>query len=318
MQHTPPPFFKQGPSANARLLFFAVFALSLIVMDYRFGLLKWARWATATALYPVQQVMLLPRELTRGGWGYLSDQQRLLEENRALKKQSIQQTASAERVQQLQAEVEQLRHLIGLRETQRPGGVIAEVLYEARDPFVHRLVLDRGSAHGMTIGMPVLDDVGVVGQITRVFPMTSEVTLITDKEQAIPVQVARNGLRAIVFGSAGGRDTASLEIRFLPGNADVQENDVLLTSGLDGTYPPGLPVAKVVRVDRTGVTGFARILCTPLAGVYRHRFLMVLQHKNGLPPPPPPVEAEVPTKAGRKLAPAGPGRSEESKSGATQ
>jgi rod shape-determining protein MreC len=142
--------------------------------------------------------------------------------------------------------------------------------------------------HGLETGQAVIDDLGVVGQITRVFPLTSEITLLTDKNQAIPVKVARNGLRAVLAGAGSG----AMELKFLPANADVRPGDTLLTSGLDGIYLPGLPVAKVTSIDRDNSFSFARIECAPVAGVERHGQVLVLG-KRTLPAPPAESGAET-------------------------
>jgi rod shape-determining protein MreC len=139
----------------------------------------------------------------------------------------------------------------------------------------------------------VIDDVGVVGQVTRVFPFTSEVTLLTDKDQAIPVQVVRSGLRSIAYGQG---HSGSLDLRFMPTNADVKDGDVLVTSGIDGVYPPGLAVAKVTRVENKSGDAFARISCQPMAGIDRNRQLLILLAENKFPPPPPQEE----TRDGKK------------------
>jgi rod shape-determining protein MreC len=132
--------------------------------------------------------------------------------------------------------------------------------------------------------------------VTRVFPLTSEVTLLTDKNQAIPVQVARNGLRAVLAGAGSG----AMELKFLPANADVQPGDTLVTSGLDGIYIPGLPVAKVASIDRDNSFAFARIECTPLAGVERHGQVLVLGKRTPPPMPEEPVEEVRKPAKGRK------------------
>jgi rod shape-determining protein MreC len=144
------------------------------------------------------------------------------------------------------------------------------------------VVIDKGSQHGIAAGQAVVDDIGVIGQVTRVFPLTSEVLLLTDKDQAIPVAVQRNGLRAVLAGAGAGM----MELRFLAANAEVQVGDILVTSGLDGVYLPGLPVAKVVKIDRDSSYSFARITCAPLAGVERHGLALVLGSRTELPPQP--------------------------------
>ena len=162
-----------------------------------------------------------------------------------------------------------------------------------RDPFSRRIVIDRGLTHDVQAGQAVIDDVGVIGQVTRVFPLVSEVTLLTDKRQAISVQVARNGLRAVLTGAGSG----AMELRYLPANAEVEPGDTLLTSGLDGVYPPGLPVARVMRVERDNAHSFARIECAPLAGVERQGQVLVLGKR--VAPPLPEDAPEQPKQSGK-------------------
>jgi rod shape-determining protein MreC len=166
---------------------------------------------------------------------------------------------------------------------------LAEVLYLGRDPYSHKLFIDRGSVHGVRPGSPVADDTGVIGQVTRVHPLLSEVTLLSNPDQAIPVQVVRNGLRAVAFG---GGASGMLELRYMPANAEVQNGDRLVTSGIDGTYPAGLAVATVVRVERDAEHSFARVVCKPAAGIERGRFVLILGHEAGRPPRPDETQAK--------------------------
>jgi rod shape-determining protein MreC len=126
----------------------------------------------------------------------------------------------------------------------------------------------------------VMDDAGIVGQITRVYPWLSEVTLITEKDHVVPVQVLRNGLRTIIFGAG---DTSQLVLRYMPISSDIQEGDVLVTSGIDGIYPAGIPVAKVTKIERDAAYPFARITCLPIGGVDKHRLLLILSNPPKLP-----------------------------------
>ncbi|MEO8991571.1 MAG: rod shape-determining protein MreC, partial [Nitrosospira sp.] len=151
--------------------------------------------------------------------------------------------------------------------------VMAEILHVPRDPFNRKVMLDKGSQSGVQPGQVVVDDIGVVGQITRDYPWASEVTLITDKDHSVPVQVVRNGLRSVISGT--GKD-AMLELRYLAANTDIQEGDSLVTSGIDGVYPPGLPVAVVSKIERNPTYVFARVTCTPVAGVGHNRQLLIL------------------------------------------
>jgi rod shape-determining protein MreC len=174
---------------------------------------------------------------------------------------------------------------------------MSEILYDARDAYTRKIVVDRGSQQGVAPGQPVIDDVGVVGQVTRVFPFTSEVTLLTDKDQAIPVQVVRSGLRSIAYGQGS---SGALDLRFMPTNADIKNGDILVTSGIDGVYPPGLAVAKVTHVENKSTDAFARISCQPLAGIDRNRQLLILLAENKFPPPPPEETRDGKKEKGKK------------------
>ena len=280
--HAPPPFFKRGPAPLVRLAFFVSLSLVLLVADLRFHTLEWARLAVATAAWPLQRVTGIPIDAAGDVGGYLSRQRSLLAENEELRRRQLGTANLLLRQDHLEQENKRLRALLEMRERQPVEGRIAEILYAARDPFSRRVIIDKGGQHGIAAGQAVVDDIGVIGQVTRVFPLTSEVLLLTDKEQAIPVSVQRNGLRAVLAGAGAGM----MELRFLAANAEVQVGDILVTSGLDGVYLPGLPVAKVVKIDRDSSYSFARIICTPLAGVERHGLALVLGGRTALPPQP--------------------------------
>jgi rod shape-determining protein MreC len=270
--HSPPPFFKRGPAPLAQLAFFVSLSLLLLVADLRFHTLEQARLAVATVLWPLQRIAHLPVDAAGDLGERLTTLSSLQAENAELRRKLLEQAHLLVRQEYLEEENKQLRVLLDMKERQPAEGRIAEILYAARDPFSRRVILDKGNQDGITSGQAVVDDVGVVGQVTRVFPLTSEVTLLTDKDQAIPIQVQRNGLRAVLAGAGAG----TLELRFLAANADVQAGDLLVTSGLDGVYLPGLPVAKVAKIDRDNSFSFARIFCEPVAGVERHGQVLVL------------------------------------------
>lgn len=276
MDYTPPPLFKQGTSAVARLVIFVAIALALLIIDARFDALRVVRQVAATVLMPIERAVLVPRDMLRTAFDYLQTSAVLAGENRELKRRAVAQANDALRQAQLDAENRQLRKLLELKEQSATPVVAAEVLYDARDPYTHRIVIDRGSHHDIRPGYPVIDDRGVVGQVTRVSPFQSEVTLLTDKEQAIPVQVVRNGLRSIAFG---GAKAGLLDLRFMAASADLQQGDLLVTSGLDGVYPPGLPVARITQIERKADTAFSRVYCEPVAGVRSHRQLLVVRYE---------------------------------------
>ena len=282
---SPPPFFKRGPAPFARLVFFLSLSLMLLVADLRFHTLEWVRMGVATLVWPLQRIAYLPVEAGGDLNKYFTGLATLQTENEALRRRQLATTHLLLRQEHLEQENRRLRALIDMKEKQPAQGRIAEILYAARDPFSRRVIVDNGLRDGVAAGQSVVDDIGVIGQVTRVFPMTSEVTLLTDKEQAIPVRVERNGLRAVLAGAGAG----NLELRFLAANADVQEGDILVTSGLDGVYLPCLPAAKVVKIDRDNSFSFARIRCVPLAGVERHGQVLILGARIAPPPPDEPV-----------------------------
>jgi len=289
MEYGPPPLFNQGVSARARLAFFSLVASALIIIDAQVNALDAIRNGVEILLYPAQRALLWPRDAVEGIASYLTTLRGLQEENARLRQAAVEQSQHALQAAQLLAENDQLRKLAGVRERIAAPAQVVVALYESRDPYSRKIIIDRGSRDHMRAGGPVLDENGVVGQVTRVFPLTAEVTLLVDKEQSLPVQDARNGLRAVAFG---GAEPSTLELRFLPANVDVQSGDNIVTSGLDGVYPAGLPVATVTRVDRDIKDQFARVVLKPVAGMSSSRMLLVLMVDP--PPLPPPAEAARP------------------------
>ena len=283
MDHTPPPFFKRGPAPLVRLFFFASLSLALLVVDARFRYVEGLRSWLALAAYPLQRAATAPIDLLMNIGDYFSTQANLVEENRRLRERALANAQDAQRFQAAQAETAELRRVIGAAEKMPVQAVPAEVLYLGRDPYSHKVFIDRGAAQGVQPGSPVADETGVVGQITRVHALVSEVTLLTNPDQAIPVQVVRNGLRAVAFG---GGNAGTLELRYMPANAEVHPGDHLVTSGIDGVYPAGLAVASVVSVERDEEHSFARVVCRPTAGVERGRYVLILSSEMVRPPRP--------------------------------
>lgn len=273
MDYGPPPLFNQGVSARARLAFFSFLAIALIVVDSRVKALEAVRLGVGVVLYPLQQAMLVPGQTTARLGEYFTTVSSLSRENEALKRAAVERAEQLAQAEQLRVENEQLRRLMGARDRFGSQALLVQVTYESRDRFTHKLVIDKGAADGLKPGQPVIDALGVVGQVTRAFPMTSEVTLITDKEQTVPVQIMRNGLRGVAYG---GVEPGTLDLRFMASNADINQGDVVVTSGLDGVYPIGLPVGSVTRVERNVRDQFARVVLAPAAGVQSNSHLLVL------------------------------------------
>lgn len=273
MDYSPPPFFNRGPAPLVRLAFFASLSLALLVLDARFRYTESLRSVLALAVYPLQSLAAMPTALAERASGYFASQSQLREENAELRAKLLGASQAAQRYDAAQAETGQLRRLIGAAERLPLKAMPAEILYNGRDPYSRKVVIDKGSQSGVRAGSPVVDENGVVGQVTRAHALSSEVTLLTDKEQAIPVQVIRNGLRAVAFGAGA---SGMLELRFMAANAEIQNGDKLVTSGIDGTYPAGLPVATVARIERDAAYAFARIVCQPAAGVESGAYVLVL------------------------------------------
>lgn len=299
LDRAPPPFFRQGQSALSKLIFFTALALFLMVADARLQWVVAARAALATVLAPVQHALLVPVQMVQGGSQYFIGLARALAAEDQARQQLVEQAERAAAADRLAAENARLRALLELKPALTVRSRAANVLYEATDPFSRKLFVDRGAAQGLQAGSPVITEAGVIGQVTRVYPLSSEVTLLTDKDAAIPLLNTRTQQRAAAFGGVNGG--TAMELRFVAANADIKVGDVLQTSGVDGVYPPALPVARVSAVERLAEGGFARITLAPLAPVDGVRHVLVLEPlATQLPPRPVEEPASAPAKpAGR-------------------
>ncbi|MBL8504800.1 MAG: rod shape-determining protein MreC [Methylobacillus glycogenes] len=266
-------FFVRGPSPTTRLFITALLSLILIATDARLHYLVEVRQGFIALLHPLQVLANAPLELVEDTGEYLHTQTTLVHDNLQLRDQALVHAAELQRANALEAENERLRKLLGAARVSHQPARLAEILHMGRDPFSHKVVVNLGSRQDISPGQAVIDEVGVIGQVTRVFPYSSEVTLVTDKDLSVPVQVERNGLRAIAFGR--GRE-ATIELPSLPANVDVLVGDRLVTSGIDGVYPTGLAVAEVVQVDTNPNSPFAHIICKPLAGIENHKQLLLV------------------------------------------
>lgn len=302
MEHTPPPFFKTGPSATARLLIFAALSLALIVADAHFRYLGNMRELASVVVYPIQRIAVAPAAVARRAAEFFVSNAALREENARLMQESLANAAQLIQFQALRSENDHLRSLLGTRERVNNEVRVAEIVYAARDPFSRKIIVDQGGQNDVKEGQPVIDQRGVVGQVTRVYPWVSEVTLLTDKNHLVPVLNPRNGLRAVMAGT--GNDGV-LELQFVPLNAEFQNGDKLVTSGIDGVYPPGLPVAEITNVERNTAYLFARITAVPLAGVNANTHVLIVGAARALPDRPPDTPAVAPRLKKPRRAPAG-------------
>ena len=286
LDQDPPPFFRQGASAFSKLIVFSAAAVFLMVADVRFQTLQPARAVLQAVLFPMQWLAQRPGLIAGEAADFIDKVQSSDAVHTGLVEKLRQQSARAYQVEQLELENRRLRALLDLRPTLAVSGTAAQVLYDAADPYTRKVVIDRGQAHDVKLGAPVVDEKGVMGQVTGVFLLSSEVTLITDREHATPVLNVRTGARGVMYGDTSSHADA-MELRFMAANADVEAGDLLTTSGVDGVYPAGIPVARVEKVDRQVNAVFARIYCVPVALVAGAGHVLVLDVPvHELPPRP--------------------------------
>jgi len=290
-QQQAPAFFARGASPLARLVFFSALSLVLIATDSRLQYLTSVRQNLIAALHPLQVLANAPSQLYRDTGEYFSTHHYLLAENQRLKQQALRQDIALQRLNLLTLENDHLRNLLQANKALVESSILGEIMHVGRDPFTKKIIVNRGASHQVATGAAVVDATGVIGQVTRVYPLSSEVTLITDKSLAIPVQVERNGLRAIAFGH--GRNN-TLDLPYLPANVDIRQGDKLVTSGIDGIYPSGLAVATISKIETTADSPFAHIVCVPTGGVENHRqvLLVSIPHTEIVPESLPAPHAE--------------------------
>jgi rod shape-determining protein MreC len=268
-----PAFFVRGASPFSRMALFCALSIILMAVDAKLNYLSQIRQAFIGGLHPVELVANMPSEFMRDAKKYFSVHNALVQENYILKQQAFEHAIKLQRLNSLQAENTHLRSLLGGDIPIHPRAILGDISHTGRDPFRNVVVVNRGSQHNIQAGQAVVDAKGVLGQVTRVYPFSSEVTLITDKNLSIPVQVERNQLRAIAFGQSGN----TLDVPYLPSNVDIKIGDKLVTSGIDGIYPAGLAVATVTTINQDSKSPFAKIISTPTAQVSHHLQLLILE-----------------------------------------
>lgn len=277
--------FKEQPSILLRAAVLSVLALCLMVADTRMHLVPVISQGVSIVIAPFEWAARQPVNWWNATYSYFSGVQEARVGQDAARIQLAQQSLRAAMVENLALENTRLRALLGLREREALNGRAAEVLYEAPDPYAQRLIVDRGLVQGIRQGAPVLDDLGVIGQVSRALPLTAEVTLLTNVGFSVAVTNARTGVFGMVYGDPDAKmedGSGGLELRLMPANADVRVGDLLITSGIDGVYPVGLPVARVIRVEHDPVSFLAQIWCTPVARIHNTRYVMVVSPSGQL------------------------------------
>ncbi len=264
--------FTRGLGPTARLLIWLLAGLACVALDTRYHALDGLRSGFSLLLQPAREFLRAPVDVATELGGFFTRHRLLQKERDALLAERAELAIRLNTANELARENAELRSLIELQT--RPGHqtVHAALLYQGHNWFAQRITLDQGAGAGLRSGLPVLDAAGLVGQLTRVFPGSSEVTLVSSPEQLTPVFIERTGQRGLAAGSGRGR----MELRFMPTQTDLREGDRLLTSGIDRVYPAGIPVARVTRVSRSQSSPYLRVDCEPLAGLDRSRAVLVM------------------------------------------
>ncbi len=275
LDRSPPPFFRVGFAPLTKLIFFSALSVLLMFGDKQLQFTKPIRAGLSTLIMPVQWLVLQPGQVASSVGDYFQNLEQAQKDLQALQLKQLQQSARAQQVEQLLIENQNLRQLLDLKNTVATPSQVAEILFDVPDPYNQRIVIDKGQTKELVMGSPVIDAGGVIGQVTRVYPLTAEVTLLTDRDQSIPVMNSRTGARNISSGNILS-GTPLIELKFVPASADVKEGDLLTTSGIDGVYPAGLQVARISHIERRVDISFARIHATPLAEL-KGRHVLVLQ-----------------------------------------
>lgn len=259
-----------GPTA--RLAIWLAIGIACVVLDVRYHALEGLRSGLSVALHPIRLALRAPGDVATELTGFFTRHRLLQQQRDALLDERARLAITANTALDLKRENDELRALLAVRA--RPGQqqVQAALLYQGHDWFAQKIVLDRGATAGLRNGLPVVDASGLLGQVSQVFPGSSEVTLVTSPGQLTPVMIERTGQRGLVAGMGHGQ----LELRYMPIQTDVRVGDRLVTSGIDRVYPAALPVARVSRVGRSQAGPYLRIEGQPLAGLARTRAALVL------------------------------------------
>ena len=251
----------------------AAAAVVLMTVDQRTTLTEQPRALLMTVVYPLQAAMAVPAQLFDWSQGSTRSRAELARENNRLKRERLLADARLQQLNAIRAENERLREMLDARARVGSTVRVAQILEVDTDPFRHRVVINKGSGDGVFPRQAIIDASGIVGQVLQVGAVSATVLLISDPEHAVQVEVVRNGLRTVAFGSG---DYDQLEVRYLPNNADIRVGDLLVTTSLAGDYPAGYPVGEVVAVEQRPRQAFARVTASPSAALTRMREVLLL------------------------------------------
>lgn len=267
--------FLQGPPVTLRMIILVVVSIVLMTIDHRWNHLEIVRSTLSHVLYPLQYTIDLPIRLYEWTDKTLSTQQTLLEENKNLLDQQLQNSVSLQKLDILEKENSRLRELLSATPKVKEKVLIAEILTVDTNPYRQLIILNKSASDGVYPGQPIIDAEGVMGQIKYVNSLSATAILITDASHALPVQIDRTGLRSIAFGTG---QSGLLELRHITHNADLQIGDKLITSGLGGKFPPNYPVALITNIERPSGEAFAIIKAEPMALLDKSREVLLVWH----------------------------------------
>lgn len=283
--------FAEGAVSTARLIAYLTLAMIVMVIDHRGSYLERLRLFASTIVEPIYRVAALPADVARAGSLAIATQSHLVDENRNLREALLLAQVRLNRMSALSAQNDRLKKLLDVQKDLGLGVQLARLIDIDLDPFRHRIVLDAGSAQSISVGQPVLDAHGVMGQIVEVLPNTSVAMLITDPTHAIPVMIERTGLRTIAYGT-GSIDR--LQLPNIPISADIKVGDALVTSGLGGRFPAGFPVGEILEISNDESGMFAAAIARPAAALDRSGEVLLLQDLPQPVGPPAPLGAVSP------------------------
>ena len=268
----------KGPKLLPRFVVYITLAAGLMVADYRFSLMQPVRAAVMPMLYPVQWLANQPVQLYQYFADLSQSKSELLEQNRQLLEENGRLKIDLQRDKVNTDELRELKKLYGLQQKGIHNVIGAEVISNGKDPLSERLIIGKGSQDGLKVGDAVIDQSGLIGLLTQVHTQSAEIGLISGGQSIVPIAVSRTGERNLAYGNGNG-----LDLRYFPTGSDLKSGDILLTSGLDGTYPGGIPVATVSKVVRASGTPYYDTKLTPLAALRSSRFVLVLSSASSSP-----------------------------------
>jgi rod shape-determining protein MreC len=267
------PIFNNESSPQHRLALVLFCSALLIFFDHKIGSFDTARGYLQSLVSPLQYMANTPKQLLTWASENITTRKHLAEENQRYKINELRFTQQLLELEIIKAENNRLRSLLSSPLRSATKKMVAEIISVNNDPYSHQIVINKGANDGAYEGQPVLDELGIVGQILHVGTTSSRVLLITDLTHAIPVRIKRNGIRLIATGS-GQLDR--LTHNYVPHSTDIHQGDLLVTSGLGGKFPEDYPVARVISVTQDESRPFAQVVSEPIAQIDRLRYLLLL------------------------------------------